>query len=135
MKDWICETLHKGFTPQQVLQQHIELVQKNSQMGEFKAVRDTFLTIRDILNIARKLETLTLQTSVDDAQSVYNWATTNPTQMFCYQPLHEATKQPFILGIQTQWQLQMMNGYGNNSLLAMDATFGTNKYKVIFLLV
>ena len=131
LKGWICEMLHKGFTPQQVLQLHIELVQKNSQQGGFRAVRDTFLTIRDILNVARKLETLTLQTNVDDALSVQNWATTNPAQVFIYQPLNDATNQSFTLGIQTQWQLNMLNAYGNNSLLAMDATFGTNKYKVL----
>lgn len=122
--------LHKGFTPQQVLQHHIELVQKSSLDGTLQAARDTFLMVRDIMNVASKLETLTLQTDMDDARSVHNWALSNTSQTFFYQKFDDVSGCLFTLGIQTSWQLEMMNAYGDNSLLAMDATFGTNKYKV-----
>ena len=65
--------LHKGFTPQQILQHHIQLVQRGSMEGTLQAIRDIFLTLRDILNVASKLEMLTLQANVDDACSVHNW--------------------------------------------------------------
>ena len=41
-----------------------------------------------------------------------------------------ADKDSFVLGIQTDWQLQQMIQYGNRSLLASDSKFGTNKLKV-----
>eukprot|EP01018_Ginkgo_biloba_P037069 Gb_24215 [translate_table: standard] len=37
--------------------------------------------------------------------------------------------QPFILGIQTTWQLEQMVKFGKNNLIATDSTFGTNKLK------
>ena len=40
------------------------------------------------------------------------------------------TNTPFILGIQTPWQKDMCRKYGHDNVLAMDSTFGTNKYKV-----
>ena len=52
MKSWICDMLHKGFTPQQVLQQHIDLVQSDVKDSKSRPTRDTFLTIRDILNVS-----------------------------------------------------------------------------------
>ena len=61
---------------------------------------------------------------------MHNWATTNTSHVFIYQKLDHGDGRPFTLGIQTKWQLDMMNIYGKNSILAMDATFGTNKYKV-----
>lgn len=56
MKKWICEMLRKGFTPQQVLQHHIEPFQKTSFEGTFWTTRDTFLTMQDIVNLANKSE-------------------------------------------------------------------------------
>jgi hypothetical protein len=36
----------------------------------------------------------------------------------------------FVLGIQTDWQLQQMIQFGSHSLMASDSKFGTNKLKV-----
>jgi hypothetical protein len=38
-------------------------------------------------------------------------------------PKEECT---YTLGIQTEWQLQMMATHGHNSAVSFDATFGTN---------
>jgi hypothetical protein len=38
---------------------------------------------------------------------------------------------PFILGIQTPWQREMMIEHGHQGGVAVDATFGTNEKKVI----
>eukprot|EP01018_Ginkgo_biloba_P015399 Gb_14889 [translate_table: standard] len=37
--------------------------------------------------------------------------------------------QPFILGIQSTWQLEQMVKFGKNNLIATDSTFGINKLK------
>ena len=49
----------------------------------------------------------------------------------------DVTNLPFILGIQTPWQNEMMLKYGYNGAIAMDATSGTNvpKYPLYSLLV
>ncbi|GJU08105.1 hypothetical protein Tco_1124535, partial [Tanacetum coccineum] len=36
---------------------------------------------------------------------------------------------PFLLGIQTEWQLQQMIRFGNGRLVTLDSRFGTNKLK------
>lgn len=130
MKDWISNMLLKGFTPQQVFSHHIGIAEKNMMGGSLHKTRDLFLTMRDILNIACKMENVTLHTNPDDAISVHNWVTDNTPHVFFYQPMNSTNQKPFALGIQTRWQLETMCKYGHNSLLAMDATFGTNKYKV-----
>ncbi len=38
---------------------------------------------------------------------------------------------PFILGIQTPWQREMMIEHGYQEGVVVDATFGTNEKKVI----
>ncbi|MCO5581586.1 hypothetical protein L7F22_035474 [Adiantum nelumboides] len=121
--------LHKGFTPQQVFAQHIQSVERGSILGSLGGTRDLFLTMRDVLNIACTMENSSLHTHHDDAVSVQNWVVDNPTNIFSYQAMNENKDEAFILGIQTKWQLEMLSKYGHDSLLAMDATFGTNKYK------
>ncbi|MCO5554535.1 hypothetical protein L7F22_008065 [Adiantum nelumboides] len=129
MKEWICSMLHKGFTPQQVFAQHIQSAERGSMLRNTDGTRDVFLTMRDVLNIACTMENASLHTHHDDAISVRNWVIDNPTNVFSYQAMNENKGEAFILGIQTRWQLEMLSKYGHNSLLAMDATFGTNKYK------
>ncbi|MCO5555000.1 hypothetical protein L7F22_008539 [Adiantum nelumboides] len=121
--------LHKGFTPQQVFAQHIQSAERGSMLRNTDGTRDVFLTMRDVLNIACTMENASLHTHHDDAISVRNWVIDNPTNVFSYQAMNENKGEAFILGIQTRWQLEMHSKYGHNSLLAMDATFGTNKYK------
>ncbi|KAG6643868.1 hypothetical protein CIPAW_08G016500 [Carya illinoinensis] len=40
-----------------------------------------------------------------------------------------SSSEPFILGIQTEWQLQQMLHYGNNGSIASHSTFGLKKLK------
>eukprot|EP01018_Ginkgo_biloba_P008021 Gb_17153 [translate_table: standard] len=40
-----------------------------------------------------------------------------------------SNNQPFILGIQSTWQLEQMVKFGKNNLIATNSTFGTNKLK------
>jgi hypothetical protein len=42
-----------------------------------------------------------------------------------------SSTEPFILGIQTDWQLQQMIRYGHSGSVASHSTFGLKKLKVI----
>lgn len=101
MKDWISNMLLKGFTPQQVFSHHIGIAEKNMMGGSLHKTRDLFLTMRDILNIACKMENVTLHTNPDDAISVHNWVTDNTPHVFFYQPMNSTNQKPFALGIPT----------------------------------
>ena len=72
-----------------------------------------------------------------DPISVWMWVHENHDSMFFYQKnslldLNNINQEdiPFSLGIQTEWQQQMMGRFGHNSAIAIDATFGTNQTKV-----
>ncbi|KAG0593276.1 hypothetical protein KC19_1G317700 [Ceratodon purpureus] len=60
----------------------------------------------------------------------------HPENVFMWHEKDDVTDLPFILGIQTPWQKEMLK-YGHNGAIAMDATFGTNvpKYPLYSLLV
>ena len=40
------------------------------------------------------------------------------------------SEAPFTLGIQTEWQLEMIEKFGHKSTLSIDATFGTTQTRV-----
>lgn len=74
----------------------------------------------------------THELDLDDQASVKMWVERNKKSVFFYQDSTES--DPFILGIQTEWQLQQMIRFGNQSLLACDSSFGISKLKVFCVL-
>ena len=58
------------------------------------------------------------------------WIERNRKSVFFHQDTSES--DPFILGIQTEWQLQQMIRFGHRSVVAADSTFGVKRLKVIF---
>jgi len=70
----------------------------------------------------------------NDAQSVHIWQAANPDKVFYYSEFDNAIDDeghtPFILGIQQPLQLEWMRKYGYDSILVMNSTFGTNRFKV-----
>ena len=72
-----------------------------------------------------------------DPLSVCMWVMGNPENVFYYQEhsLLDINSQvqndsSFTLGIQSEWQLQMMVKFGHISVLSIDASFGTNQTRV-----
>ncbi len=72
-----------------------------------------------------------------DPISVRMWVLKNPDSIFFYvqHALMDFNSQtqddiPFTLGIQTPWQLEIMQKFGHGSVLPFDRTFGTNQSKV-----
>jgi len=61
------------------------------------------------------------------------WAQKNPNVLFYYQENSfevggelSSTNISFTIGIQTLWQATMMQQHGHQSVVTIDATFGTN---------
>ncbi|KAI3889752.1 hypothetical protein MKW92_015470, partial [Papaver armeniacum] len=67
---------------------------------------------------------------LDDQVSITLWVENNKKSTFIYQDASDTDS--FILGIQTEWQLQQMIRFGHHSLMAADSTFGIKKLKGIF---
>ncbi|KFK40773.1 hypothetical protein AALP_AA2G039200 [Arabis alpina] len=63
----------------------------------------------------------------DDQASIKIWAERNKKSIFFYQESSETDQ--FMLGIQTEWQLQQFVRFGHGSLVAADSTFGIKKLK------
>lgn len=106
------------------MQRHNESVEK--QGGPYN--RDDLLTHRYVRRQERSIRRSTYELDADDAVSVSMWVESHQNCVFFYEDF--TGSDPFILGIQTEWQLQQMIRFGNHSLIASDSRFATNKLKV-----
>ncbi len=63
--------------------------------------------------------------------SLRTWAFNHPEDVFYFQDANEdnGIHVPFTIGIQTPFQLQAMVSLGDNGVISMDVTFGTNDVK------
>ena len=125
-----------GLSPTQIMQQHTKEVRELA-ISNGVVTRDTFLLPSDVRNICRKRAEDLWEKHPSDPISVRMWTMENPESVFYYQEhsLMDLNSQlqedsPFTLGIQTEWQLQMMAKFGSNSALSVDATFGTSQTRV-----
>ena len=131
IKSWVFEILCKCYTPIQVHEAHIQVVhQKKVSNPCYTLSRDDFLSLRDILNISKKHASSTHELHSSDAQSVRMWTQQDSQDVFYNAEMDATNNRPFVLGIQIHWQLERLNTYGNNGVISMDSTFGTNFYKV-----
>ena len=78
--------------------------------------------------LERKIRRSTFELDSDDAVSIDMWIENHRDHIFFYEDFSDS--EPFVLGIQTEWQLQQLIHFGNRSILAADSRFGTNKLKV-----
>ena len=130
-KMWVFSLLQRGFTPTQVMERHIHDLHTMQEKDLSRTMtRDDFLSLKDIINISSKLASHTYQLHDLDAESTRRWCIQNSGITFAYQEQDSMADTPFVLGIQTPWQKDMCRQYGHDNVLAMDSTFGTNKYKV-----
>lgn len=125
-----------GLSPSQIMQQHTAEVRELA-MSNGIVTRDTFLLPNDVRNICRKRAEDLWEKHPSDPINVRMWTMENPESVFYYQEhsLMDLNSQvqedsPFTLGIQTEWQLQMMAKFGHNNALSLDATFGTSQTRV-----
>ncbi|CAM8901784.1 unnamed protein product [Rhodiola kirilowii] len=119
----VLSLLYVGVPVETIMQRHNESVEKQGGPSN----RDDLLTHRYVRRQERNIRRSTYELDADDATSTSMWVENHPNVVFFYEDFTDT--DPFILGIQTEWQLQQMIRFGNRSLLACDSRFGTNKLK------
>ena len=64
-----------------------------------------------------------------DALSIKKWTFKNKDLIFFSQEKNDVVGYPFTLGIEMQWQFDVMLKWNNNRTISINATFGTNHIK------
>ncbi|KAG6519632.1 hypothetical protein ZIOFF_023129 [Zingiber officinale] len=119
----IISLLYVGVPVETIMQRHTQMVQK--QGGP--CTRDDLLTHRYVRRLERKIRRSAFELDPDDDVSIGLWIESHRDHIFYYENF--SSSDPFILGIQTEWQLQQMIQFGNHSILASDSRLGTHKLK------
>ena len=89
-------------------------------------IRDDFIELRDIIYYERHAKMGIWHRDPNDFSSVKMWTEMYPENVFMWHEEDHITSLPFILGIQTPWQKEVMIKFGHNGAISMDATHGTN---------
>lgn len=119
----VLSLLHVGVPVETIMQRHNESVEK--QGGPCN--RDDLLTHRYVRRLERSIRRSTHELDPDDAVSISMWVESHRNHIFFYEDFSDS--EPFVLGIQTEWQLQQMIRFGNRGLVASDSRFGSSKLK------
>ncbi|KAL3502187.1 hypothetical protein ACH5RR_036636 [Cinchona calisaya] len=119
----VLSLLYVGVSVETIMQRHNESVERQGGPSN----RDDLLTHRYVRRQERSIRRSSYELDDDDAVSISMWVESHQNCVFFYQDFSDS--DPFILGIQTEWQLQQMIRFGNRGLLASDSRFGTNKLK------
>ncbi|KAF7834145.1 SWIM zinc finger protein [Senna tora] len=123
--------IYLGIPEENILEKHIEGIQR--YCGSNAKVNS--LASQYVHKLGMIIKRSTHELDLDDQASIRMWVERNKKSVFFYQDTSES--DPFILGIQTEWQLQQMIRFGHRSLVAADSTFGIKrlKYPLFTLLV
>ncbi|OVA08710.1 zinc finger protein [Macleaya cordata] len=115
--------IYLGIPEENVLQKHIEGVQRYCGSNSKASMSASQYVHKMGMIIKRSTHELDL----DDQASIRLWVERNKKSVFVYQDTSDTDS--FILGIQTEWQVQQMIRFGHQSLMAADSTFGIKKLK------
>lgn len=115
--------IYLGIPEENVLAKHIEGIQR--YCGSDAKVNS--LAAQYVHKLGMIIKRSTHELDLDDQASIRLWVERNKKSVFFYQDASE--NDPFILGVQTEWQLQQMIRFGHRSLIAADSTFGIKKLK------
>lgn len=115
--------IYLGIPEESVLEKHIEGIQR--YCGSDAKVNS--LASQYVQKLGMIIRRSTHELDLDDQASIRLWVDRNKKSIFFYQDSSET--DPFILGIQTEWQLQQMIRFGHRSLIAADSTFGIKRLK------
>ncbi|MCO5588011.1 hypothetical protein L7F22_041965 [Adiantum nelumboides] len=134
IKRWVAAFICAGFTWQQVFDRHVRALHERRQRSlSYQISRDDFLTPKDVSNIAKQLAIIRQEVDNEDALSARLWCILNKQDVFIYQEQNLADDVHFILGLQTDWQLEVMLKFGHDRLVAMNSSLGENQYKFYLL--
>lgn len=115
--------IYLGIPEENVLEKHIEGIQRYCDSN----AKVNSLASQYVHKLGMIIKRSTHELDLDDQASIRMWVERNKKSIFFYQDASEA--DPFILGIQTEWQLQQMIRFGHRSLIAADSTFGIKRLK------
>ncbi|CAI0422624.1 unnamed protein product [Linum tenue] len=115
--------IYLGIPEENVLEKHIEGIQR--YCGADPKVNS--LASQYVQKMGMIIKRSTHELDLDDQASIRMWVERNKKSIFFYQDNSETDS--FILGIQTEWQLQQMIRFGHHSLIAADSTFGIKRLK------
>ncbi|KAK6921455.1 Zinc finger, SWIM-type [Dillenia turbinata] len=115
--------IYLGIPKENVLQKHIEGIQR--YCGSNASVNS--LASQHVHKLGMIIKRSTHELDLDDQASIRMWVDRNKRSVFFYQNSSETDS--FVLGIQTEWQLQQMIRFGHHSLMAADSTFGIKRLK------
>ena len=129
LRQKVMSMLYVGISLDTVIQHHMEVVQGHGGPHN----RDDFLTRNDVRNMERLIRNSSHELHASDECSIKVWVQRHQKHVFYLQ--ENSGSEPFILGIQTDWQLQQMLLYGHNGSIASHSTFGLKKLKVVYSLL
>ncbi|XP_048331795.1 uncharacterized protein LOC107411131 [Ziziphus jujuba] len=123
LRQKVMSMLYVGIPLDKIIQHHMEMVQGHGGPHN----RDDFLTRNDIRNMERVIRNSSHELHTSDECSVKVWVQRHHKHVFYFQNI--SGSEPFVLGIQTDWQLQQMLRYGHNGSIALHSMFGVKKLK------
>ncbi|XP_042490648.1 uncharacterized protein LOC122070532 [Macadamia integrifolia] len=123
LRQKIMSMIYVGIALDNIIQHHMEEVEKHGG----PCSRDDFLTRNDVRNIDRVIRHSTYELDANDISSVRMWVQRHQKLVFFFQDI--SPTESFVLGVQSEWQLQQMIHYGHNSYVASDSKFGLKRLK------
>ncbi|XP_031483443.1 uncharacterized protein LOC116252939 [Nymphaea colorata] len=115
--------IYLGIPEENVLQKHIEGIERYCGSN----VKGAKLASQYVRKLEMVIRRSTHELDLDDESSIRMWVDRQKKSVFFFQNYSDTDS--FVLGIQTEWQLQQMIRFGRQSLLAVDSTFGVSKLK------
>lgn len=116
--------IYLGIPEENVVQKHLEGIQRycdaDAKLGKMAS--------QYVQKLGMVIKRSTHELDLDDQASVRLWVERNKKSVFFYQDTSD--DDPFILGIQTEWQMQQMIRFGHHNIIAADSTFGLKKLRV-----
>ncbi|XP_059641485.1 uncharacterized protein LOC132283540 [Cornus florida] len=123
LRQKVMSMLYVGISLDNIIQHHMEEVQKHGGPHN----RDDFLTRNDVRNMERLIHNSSHELHPNDGCSVKMWVQRHQKHVFFFQ--ENSGPEPFVLGLQTDWQLQQMLRNGQNGSVAFHSGFGSKKFK------
>ncbi|KAB1222177.1 hypothetical protein CJ030_MR2G023415 [Morella rubra] len=123
LRQKVMSMLYAGISLDNVIQHHMDVVQGHGGPHN----RDDFLTRNDVRNMERLIRNSSHELDANDECSIKMWVQRHQKNVFYFQ--EQTDSEPFMLGIQTDWQLQQAIRCGHDGLIAAHSAFGLKKLK------